>query len=173
MGAPKTPEPTRPGEAAQAATGAAAAGEMMSVANQPVEQYANLATTSELGPAEMQTQQALQGQAAYRAAQQQQDIQSRVDPQAYAQRQMRMQAANRRLAELYGVNPSDYTYRAPEAYQVAGTADVAPLGELRQRAADIASQLSTASLSKKGTNPILKSPQDPDQPTVFAGRSYF
>ena len=97
MGSPKTPEVIHPGEAAQAATGTAAAGEMMSIANQPIEQYANLFTTEQLGPAEMQTQQALANRAAYQGALAQQDIQSRVDPLAYAQRQMRLKATTDRL----------------------------------------------------------------------------
>jgi hypothetical protein len=103
--APKPPDPITPGEAAQAAVGTAGAGEMMSVANQPIEQYGNLATTEELGPAETQTQQSLANQAAYQSASAQQDIQSRLDPQAYAQRQMRLSAATSRLGQLYGTDP--------------------------------------------------------------------
>src|SRR4029077_16277767 len=109
-GSAPQPEVIHPGEAAQAAVGTAAGREEMSVANQPVEQYANLATTRALGPAEMQAQQALAGQSALQGAQQQQAIQSQVDPMAYAQRQMRMAAANQRLGQLPGQNPSAITY---------------------------------------------------------------
>src|SRR5215471_2749418 len=130
--APKTPKPITPGEAAQAAVGTAGAGEMMSIANQPIEQYANLYTTSQLGPAETQAQTALANQAAYQSAAAQQDIQSRVDPLAYAQRQMRMKAATDRLGQLYSQDPSAFTFRAPSAYTVPGTVDVPALSTLRQ-----------------------------------------
>src|SRR4029077_16583805 len=110
MGSSKVPETVHPGEAAQAAMGTAAAGEMMSVANQPIDIYGNLLNTVSMGPAAMQAQTALSGRAAKQAAQQQMDIQSSVDPQAYAQRQMRMTAANQRLGALYGVDPTALKY---------------------------------------------------------------
>jgi hypothetical protein len=172
-GSAPQPQVITPGQSAQAATGTAGAGEMMSVANQPIEQYANLATTSALGPAEQQAQQALQNQAAYQAAQAQQDIQSRVDPQAYAQRQMRMQAANTRLGQLYGQDPSAFTYRAPSAYAVPGTADVASLDALRKMGSAIASNVATASVSSKGTNPQLVNPANPKSPVLTPTGTYF
>ena len=109
MGSPKPPEVVTPGEAAVAAMGTAAAGEKMSLANQPVDQYGNLITTELLGPAQMKTQQALANQAALQGAKAQMDIQSPLDPQAYAQRQMRMNAANARLGRFYGVRPRPLT----------------------------------------------------------------
>lgn len=171
-GSAPQPQVIHPGEAAQAAVGTAGAGEMMSIANQPIEQYANLATTSALGPAEMQTQTALQNQAAYQAAQAQQDIQSRVDPYAYAQRQMRLKAATDRLASVYGYDPSAFTYNAPSAYTVPGTSNLPALAALRAQGADIASQLSTAAVSAKGTNPRLVSPSNPQAPPLTQSRSY-
>lgn len=170
--APK-PDVIHPGEAAQAAVGTAAAGEMMSVANQPIEQYANLATTTQLGPAEQQTQTALQNQAAYQSALAQQDIQSRVDPLAYAQRQMRLQAATNRLGQLYGQDPTAFSFRAPSAYQVPGTTDVPSLADLRAQGAAIASNLSTASVNKQGANPQLVKPNKPQTAVTTAPQSYF
>ena len=126
MGSAKTPEVVHPGEAAQAAVGTAGAGEMMSISDQPIEQYSQLATTEQLGPAQMQTQQALANQAAYQGAVAQRDIQSRVDPQAYAQREMRMQAANKRLGQIYGTDPSAFTFRGPSAYAVPGSSAITP-----------------------------------------------
>jgi hypothetical protein len=123
MGSSKPATTYSPGEAAQAATGTAAAGELMSIANQPIEQYSQLSTEEALGPAQMAAQQSLANRAALSGAQAQQDIQSSVDPQAYAQRQMRMQAANKRLGQLYGVDPTGYSYSAPGAYAMPGTAD--------------------------------------------------
>ncbi len=174
MGSSKTPEPIHPGEAAQAAVGTAGAGEMMSVANQPIDQYGNLITTMALGPAEQQTQTALANQAAYQSAVAQQDIQSRVDPMAYAQRQMRMQAANKRLGELYNVDPMSYSFRGPTAYAVPGTADVPDLAGLKANAAAIASNLSTASVNKGGGDPRLNPPGGPKGlPVPMPTASYF
>lgn len=154
-GGQSQPEPIHPGEAAQAAVGTAGAGEMMAIANQPVEQYGQLYTTQALGPAQIKTQTALQNQAAYQAAQAQQDIQSRLDPMAYAQRQMRMKAANQRLGQLYGEDPTAFSFRAPGAYTVPGTADVPDLATLRGAASDIAANLRTASVNKAGADPML------------------
>jgi len=153
--APAPPKPITPGQAAQAAVGTAGAGEMMSIADQPIEQYANLQTTSQLGPAETQMQTALANQAALQSAQGQMAIQSQVDPLAYAQRQMRMKAATDRLGQLYGQNPSAFSYQAPSAFFVPGTANVPALGDVAQQARNIASNLSLAQVSGTGTNPSL------------------
>lgn len=160
MGGSSAPQPQiiHPGEAAQAAMGTASAGEMMSIANQPVEQYANLYTASQLGPAETQAQQALANQAAYSSAQAQQDIQSRLDPQAYAQRQMRMQAANQRLGQLYGQDPTAFNFRAPGAYTVPGTSSVPSLANLASGSGAIAQNLAIGNLNKAGTDPSLTLP---------------
>ena len=159
MGSSKTPEVVHPGEAAQAAMGTAAAGEMMSVANQPVDQYGNLINTISLGPAAMQVQQALAGRAAKQGAQQQMDIQSSVDPQAYAQRQMRMNADNARLGKLYGVDPTAYRYNTPgNTYSLPGSADIPDPVALARNARAIASNLSVGAVNKSGTDPVLHPP---------------
>ena len=139
--------------------GTAAAGEMMSVANQPIDQYGNLVNTISLGPAAMQTQQALAGRAAKQGAQQQMDIQSSVDPQAYAQRQMRMNAANARLGKLYGVDPTAYAYNAPSnTYSVPGTGDLPNPITLARNAQALSRNLSVGAVNKSGTNPVLHPP---------------
>ena len=159
MGSQKTPEVVHPGEAAQAAMGTAAAGEMMSVANQPIDQYGNLINTISLGPAAMQAQQALAGRAAKQGAQQQMDIQSSVDPQAYAQRQMRMNAANKTLGRLYGVDPTAYKYATPSnTYSMPGSGQLPDLSQLGQNARAIASNLSIGAVNKSGANPTLNAP---------------
>jgi hypothetical protein len=168
----KTPQTYSPGEAAQAAVGTAGAGEMMSVANQPVDQYGNLMTTEALGPAEMQTQQALANQAALQGARAQMDIQSQVDPQAYAQRQIRMNMANKRLGQLAGVDPTKYAYSAPSAYTVPGSIDSPDLGTLKQNAAAIASMLSTAGVNKAGADPRLNNPNGQGIPIPTASKTY-
>jgi hypothetical protein len=158
MGSAKPATTYSPGEAAQAATGAAGAGELMSIANQPIEQYSQLATTQALGPAQMQAQQSLANQAARSGAQAQMDIQSSVDPQAYAQRQMRMNAANKRLGQLYGVDPTSLSYSAPQAYAMPGPGSTPTLQELAANAGAIASNISTAGVNKAGADPQLHSP---------------
>jgi hypothetical protein len=172
MGSPSIPQPVQPGQSAQAAIGTAAAGEKESIANQPIDQYGNLVTTEQLGPAEMQTQQALANQAAYQGAAAQQAIQSATDPMAYAQRQMRMQAANQRLGQLYGVDPSAFTYSAPSAFAIPGTSATPSLSDLQKQGAAIASNLSTASVNSKGGNPVLNAPSNPQVPKAYAGSSY-
>jgi hypothetical protein len=132
---------------------------MMSVANQPIDQYGNLVNTMALGPAQMQTQQALANQAAQQGAQAQMAIQSSVDPQAYAQRQMRMNAANQRLGKLYNVDPTAFAYSTPgNTFNVADPNSLPDIGQLQQNAAAIASRLSTAGVDKSGGNPVLKNP---------------
>ena len=160
MGSSKTPEVVHPGEAAQAAMGTAAAGEQMAIANQPLEEYGNLMTTEQLGPAQMQTQQALANQAAYQGALAQRDIQSRVDPQAYAQREMRMQSANKRLGDLYGVDPKGYSFSAPQAYAVPGMDASPSMDQLQQLGAAVASRLSVGSVNKAGADPQLLAPSN-------------
>jgi hypothetical protein len=171
--APPAPKPITPGQAAQAAVGTAGAGEMMSVADQPVEQYANLYTTSQLGPAETQAQTALQNQAAYQTAAAQMDIQSRVDPLAYAQRQMRLQSATNRLGQLYGQDPTAFSFRAPSAYTVPGTSSVPALASISQGAQNIAGNLATASVNAQGGNPQLVLPKNPQAPLPTATSSYW
>jgi len=170
--APAPPKPITPGQAAQAAVGTAGAGEMMSIADQPIEQYANLATTSQLGPAETQTQQALANRAALQSAQGQMAIQSQVDPLAYAQRQMRMKAATDRLGQLYGQSPSAFTFSAPGAFQVTGTNAVPALGGMAQQARDIASNLSLARVSSTGADPTLYQ-NNPQSVTQMQGAGYY
>jgi hypothetical protein len=170
MGSSKPPTTYSPGEAAQAAVGAAGAGEMMSIADQPIEQYSQLATQEALGPAQIQAQQSLANRAALSGAQAQMDIQSQVDPQAYAQRQLRMNAANKRLGQLYGVNPTAPAYSAPQAYAMPTTASSPDLATLRANAGAIASNISTAGVNKAGGDPRLQPPGSPQSAIPY---SYF
>ena len=153
--------------------GTAAAGEQMSIANQPVEQYGNLLNTEMLGPAQMQTQQALANQAALQGAKAQMDIQSRVDPQAYAQRQMRMNSANKRLGQLYGTDPTSYTYRAPEAYTIPGSGATPSLDRMRQLGQAVASNLSVGSVNRAGADPQLQAPGAALPIGIYGPQSYF
>jgi hypothetical protein len=161
MGASKgPPDPITPGEAAKAAVGTAGAGEMMAIANQPIEQYSNLATNIALGPAQIRAQQALANQAALQGAQAQRDIQSQVDPYAFAQREMRLKQATNRLGQLYGENPANVSYRAPDAYAMPGS--IPAISDIRKQGAAIASNLSTAAVDKGGGFPQIVRPSKPE-----------
>jgi hypothetical protein len=173
MGSQKTPEVVHPGEAAQAAMGTAAAGEMMSVANQPIDQYGNLINTMALGPAAMQTQQALAGQAAKQGAQQQMDISSSVDPQAYAQRQMRMDAANKTLGRLYGVDPTAYKYNTPSnTYAIPGSAALPDPTQMAANAQALSKNLSIGAVNSSGTNPTLTAGKATALPYAIPASTY-
>ena len=157
----KSPSPVTPGQSAQAAVGTAGAGEMMSIANQPIEQAANLQTTEALGPAESQTQGALQARSALQGAQAQRAIQSQVDPEAYAQREMRLKAATDRLGQLYGQNPSAFSFQAPGAFAMPGAQGSPSLSDLAKMGQTAASNISTASVNAAGGDPRLNSPSNP------------
>ena len=173
MGSSPTPHVVTPGEAAVAAMGTAAAGEEMSVANQPVDQYGNLINTLQLGPAAMQAQQSLAGRAAKQGAQQQMDVQSSVDPQAYAQRQMRMDAANKTLGRLYGVDPTAYKYNTPaNTYSIPGSADLPDPGQMAANARALASNLSVGKVNGAGGQPTLVGPQNPQGLSTAIPASY-
>ena len=166
-GSPAPPKPITPGQAAQAAVGTASAGEMMSVADQPVEQYGNLYTTSQLGPAETQSQTALSNQAALQSAQAQRAIQSQVDPLAYQQREMRLQSATDRLGQLYGQNPSAFSYTAPGAFAQPSMAQVPNVATLGAGAGDIAANLRLATVNSSGANPQLSNPKGTNLPASY------
>ena len=169
--APPAPKVITPEQAAQAATETAGAGELMSIANQPIETYANLATNMALGPASIQAQTALQNQAAYQSASAQQDIQSRLDPMAYAQRQMRLKAATDRLGQLYAQDPSSFSFRSPSAYQMPSSSDVPSLGFLRNQSQDLASNVYTAGIV--GGQPQLNlPPKAQDLQNPIGGQTY-
>jgi hypothetical protein len=94
-------------------------------------------------------------QESYQGSQAQQDIQSIVDPLAYAQRQMRLKASTDRLGQLYGQDPSAFSYRAPSAYAIPGTGQIPQLSTLTGAGQTIAGNLSTADVTAAGTDPTL------------------
>ena len=170
---PSPPSPITPGQSAQAAVGTAGAGEMMSIANQPIEQAANLQTTEALGPAESQTQGALQARSALQGAQAQRAIQSQVDPMAYAQREMRLKAATDRLGQLYGQNPSAFSFSAPGAFAMPGPQGSPSLSDLTKMGQTAASNISTAAVNAQGGNPVLVSPSNPQNFQPMNMGSYY
>jgi hypothetical protein len=160
MGSQKTPEVVHPGEAAKAAMGTAGAGEMMAIANQPIEQYSNLATNVALGPAQIRAQQALANQAALQGAKAQRDIQAQVDPYAFAQREMRLKNATQQLARIYGESALP-SYSASDAYTMPIPGSVPDLATLRTGGGNIASNLSMGSINSSGGDPRLIKPRNP------------
>jgi hypothetical protein len=159
MGSQKQPEIVHPGEAAKAAMGTAGAGEMMAIANQPIEQYSNLRTNVLLGPAQIRAQQALGAQAALQSAKAQKDIQAQVDPYAFAQRELRLKSAANQLARLYGESMPSYS--ASDVYTMPASGSVPSLSELRTGASDIASNLSMGAINSSGGDPRLVKPRNP------------
>jgi hypothetical protein len=159
MPTPKAPSPPSPREAAQAAVEAAQAGDIYQTANAPIAGYADLYTQAMLGPARMQLQQGLANQAALSGAMAQQAVQSQVDPMAYSMRQMGLKAASSRLGQLYGMDPSAFSYRAPAAFGTPTAASLPSLRELGTSGAAIASKL--APVYFKGGDPTLGGAPNP------------
>jgi hypothetical protein len=167
MSSPKPVKPPTPGQAATAAIGTAGAGTLMDTANAPIQAYGNLYTNTMLDPYLSKTQTAVQNQAALQAASAQQDIQARLDPMAYQQRQMRLKASTQKLGRLYGMDPSAFTFSAPGAYQTANLAKAPSLGQLSGDSRLIANALQLAKVSGSGGDPTLYT--DPSQAGKLSG----
>jgi hypothetical protein len=138
------------------------AGDIYQLVNAPLTGYADLYTQSMLGPARMQLQQGLAARGALQAAMAQEDIQSRVDPQAYAIRQMNLRNASSRLGKLYGVDPSAFTYRAPAAYAIPSQGQIPNISDLTALSSALASNVSRVSLQRGGV-PTISPPSSPQQ----------
>ena len=141
MSTPSQPQPPSPQESAEAAVQAAQAGDVYQVANAPVQGYADLYTQAMLDPARAQLQSAVAAQSALQGAQAQQAIQSQVDPMAYQIRQMNLKAASSRLGQLYGLDPSAFSYTAPAAFATPTPAALPSLQSLASGGQAIGQQL--------------------------------
>jgi hypothetical protein len=159
MPSPKTPKPPSPEEAASAAVQATQAGDIYQLVNAPLTGYADLYTQAMMGPPRMQLQQGLAARGALQAAMAQEDIQSRVDPMAYAIRQMNLKSASSRLGQLYGVDPSAFTYQAPAAYGIPSNAQMPRISDINALSNVLSGNVSRVSLQggktyvSPGTNP--------------------
>jgi hypothetical protein len=171
MPSPKVPEPPSPREAAQAAVSAAQAGDIYQIANAPIQGYADLYTQAMLGPARMQLQQSLANQAALSGAMAQQAVQSQTDPMAYQIRQMNLKAASSRLGQLYSMDPTAFSYKAPAAFATPTAAALPSLAQLSAHGGwPIAQALSSVGL--KGNTPYLIGPPNANlAPTGARGPS--
>ena len=148
---PKPPKQPTPEESASAAVQAAQAGDIYQAANAPVTGYADLYTQAMLGPSRAQLAQGLTNQQQLQSAQAQLDIQSRLDPQAYAMRKMNETVAASRLGKLYGMDPSAFMARYPEAYATPTAGGLPDVRQLAQAGQGIGGLLTGVSLTKGGT----------------------
>jgi hypothetical protein len=126
------------------------AGDIYQLVNAPITGYADLYTQALTGPARMQLQQGLAARAALQGAMAQEDIQSRVDPRAYAIRQMNLASASQRLGRLYGVDPSAFSYRSPAAYAIPSGAQMPALGDINALSSALAGNVSRIQMDKGG-----------------------
>jgi hypothetical protein len=150
MPSPKTPSPPSPQESASAAVQATLAGDTYQTLNAPIQGYTDLYLQSLLGPTRAQLSSGLAAQTALQGAMAQKDIQSRVDPQAYAMRQMNLNAAQSRLGSLYGMDPSAFSYRAPSAYATPTGAQIPPISSIDALTRATAGSMVPVSLDKGG-----------------------
>jgi hypothetical protein len=150
MPSPKPPSPPSPQESASAAVQATLAGDEYQTLNAPIQGYTDLYLQSLLGPARAQLSSGLAAQTALQGAMAQKDIQSRTDPQAYAIRQMNLNAAQSRLGSLYGMDPTAFSYRAPSAYATPTSAQIPPLSSIDALSRATAGAMVPVSLDKSG-----------------------
>ena len=150
MSSPKPPSPPSPQESASAAVQATLAGDEYQTLNAPLQGYADLYLQSMLGPARAQLSSGLNAQTALQGAMAQKDIQSRVDPQAYAMRQMNLNAAQARLGSLYGMDPTAFSYRAPAAYATPTSGQIPPMSSIDALTKAVAQNMVPVSLDKGG-----------------------
>jgi len=169
MSSPKPPSPPTPQQTAQAALQATQAGDIYQMVNAPLSGYADLYLQSMLGPQRMQLQQGLASQAALQAAMAQKDIQSRVDPQVYAMRQMGLNAAQSRLGQLYSMDPSQFNYRAPAAYATPSSAQMPSMGDIAALSQAVSKNYGTVSLGGGGQIGVKLPSGTPAAAPVLAG----
>lgn len=150
MSSPKPPSPPSPQESASASLQATLGGDEYQTLNAPLQGYADLYLQSMLDPARAQLSSAINAQTALQGAQAQQAIQSQVDPLAYATRQMNLKAATSRLGQLYGMNPSAFSYKAPGAFATPTSAQIPDISNVDALTQAIAGHMIPVSLDKSG-----------------------
>jgi hypothetical protein len=171
MPSPKTPKPPSPEEAARAAVMATQAGDIYQMVNAPLTGYADLYSQAMMGPARMQLQQGLAAQGGLQAAQAQEDIQSRVDPMAYAIRQMNLKSSSSRLGQLYGMDPSKFSYRSPAAYSIPSNAQMPNISNINALSNVLASNVSRVNLGRGGQTSVTSPTNPQTMPNVLLSPS--
>jgi hypothetical protein len=106
------------------------AGYMMNTQNNPIMGYQDAVTRSMIQPYTSQLQSALDARTALQSAAANRSIQYQTDPQAYQAREMALQGANNTVGRLYGVNPSAYSFQAPNVYSLPSTSGMPSLASL-------------------------------------------
>jgi hypothetical protein len=150
MPSSKPPPPPSPAESASAAVQSTLAGDIYHTLNAPIQGYTDLYLQSLLGPTRAQLSSGLAAQTALQGAMAQKDIQSRTDPQVYAMRQMNLNAAQSRLAGLYGMDPTTFSYRAPSVYATPTSAQIPALSSIDALTKATAANMVPVSLDKGG-----------------------
>jgi hypothetical protein len=121
MSSGSTPQPPSPTQSAQAEAASQLAGYMFNTQNNPIMGYQDLVTRSMLQPYTSALQSALDARTAKSTAVANRAIQYQTDPQAYQAREMALQGANNTVGRLYGVDPSAYSFNAPNVFSIPGT----------------------------------------------------
>jgi hypothetical protein len=121
--------------------------------NAPILAAQDAATRSMISPYESALNTALSNRSALSSAQANRAIQYQTDPGAYQGREMALQGANNRVASLYGVKPSDYSFSAPSEFAMPSM-NLPNLGEIANLARTYAGQLGSVSINQGGPNSL-------------------
>lgn len=148
------PTPPSPTESAQANAQSQLAGQQFQAENAPILAYEDAITRGTFQPYETALVNAETARSSANQAAANRAIQYQTDPQAYQAREMALQGANNRMGALYGVNPSDYSFSAPGAFQLpsASGLDLSQIGNLSRA---IASQLGSVHIGTGGINQLM------------------
>ena len=155
MSGGSAPTPPSPTQSAQAQASSQLAGQMFQAENAPVLGYEDALTRSLYQPYETQLLGATSANSAMQQAQANQAIQYQTNPQAYQGRQMAMAGANARVGNLYGVNPSQYTFSAPGAFQMPSTSMLPNLSSVSAMDQAIAKELGSVRIGGSGNVSLL------------------
>ena len=155
MSGGSAPTPPSPTESAQAQASSQLAGQMFQAENQPVLGYEDALTRGLYQPYETQLLSATSANSAMQQAQANQAIEYQTDPQRYEGQQMAMAGANARMANLYGVNPSQYTFSAPQAFQMPSQSMLPNLSSVSAMDQAIARQLGSVQIGGNGEVSLL------------------
>jgi hypothetical protein len=127
MSSGSQPQPPSPTQSAQAEAASQLAGYMFNTQNNPIMGYQDAITRAMIQPYTSALQSALDARTAAHTAAANRAIQYQTDPQAYQAREMALQGANNTVGRLYGVDPSVYSFQAPNIYSLPATSGMPSL----------------------------------------------
>jgi hypothetical protein len=154
MSSGSQPTPPSPTQSAQAQASSQLAGEQFQAMNAPILALQDANVRSQVSPYESALATALGNRSALSTATANRAIQYQTDPQAYQGREMALQGANNRVASLYGVNPSQYSFTAPGAFNLPPSSQLPDLGTISALARQYAGQLGSVSINQGGPNSL-------------------